>query len=102
MSLAGSPLDPLHVAAMTKLTDGFVLGDRIIAAAKGGPERPELSEMIEMAANDADLAVAVLARLAGFISGRSDDEQDSAARAAGIPASLASAARVTETGIILP
>lgn len=95
-------LDNNFVTAMAKLDDGFALADRLVLAARGGDERPLLSDMIEAAAGDANLAISVIARLISYLDGRSDEERDEAARAAGIPPALTSAQLRSPSGFILP
>jgi hypothetical protein len=94
-------LDPNYVRAMTKIDDGFALADRIVAAARGGSERALLTDMIEECGNDADVAVAVIARLVSHLSGRSSEEMAEAERRANIPAPLGSGERLS-AGLVLP
>lgn len=95
-------LDANFVKAMAKLDDGFALADRIIGATRGGDERPLLTDMIEQAAGDADLAVSVISRLVSYLDGRTDEEREAAARAAGIPPALTSTQLASPGGVILP
>jgi hypothetical protein len=94
-------LDPNFVQAMAKVDDGFALADRMVVAAQGGDERPLLTDMIEQAAGDANLAITVIARLISYLDGRTDEERNDAARAAGIPPPLQSK-NTSVGGIILP
>lgn len=95
-------MDDTFLRAMAKLDDGFALADRMVLAARGGDERPLLTDMIEEAAGDADLAVSVISRLISYLDGRSDEERAEAARAAGIPPALTSAELTSTGGVILP
>jgi hypothetical protein len=94
-------LDHNFVQAMAKVDDGFALADRMVLAAQGGDERPLLSDMIEQAAGDANLAVSTIARLISYLDGRTDEQRAAAAQAAGIPPPLQSR-NTSVGGIILP
>jgi hypothetical protein len=95
-------LDNTFITAMAKLDDGFALADRIVLAARGGDERSLLTDMIEQAAGDPNMALSVIARLVSYLDGRSDEERAEAARGAGIPPALTSAELRTPSGLVLP
>lgn len=95
-------LDPTFVKAMAKLDDGFALADRIVAAARGGPERPELNDMIEECGNDSNLAIAVITRLVSHVTETTPEQMAAAMAGAGIPPPLGSAEKKTAGGIHLP
>lgn len=95
-------LDGNFVKAMAKLDDGFSLADRIVVAARGGDERPILTDMIEQAAGDSNLAISVIARLVSYLDGRSDEQREEAARGAGIPPALQSRLPQSAGGLVLP
>jgi hypothetical protein len=85
------------IGVVTKLTEGFALADRMLTV-KGD----DLADLLEQAANDADIALAVMTRLVTHARGETDEEMDAAAARAGIPPALQAQERRSAGGLLLP